>query len=194
LRSLFYVDELAEVGGTVVVDGDEGHHAATVCRTRVGEELDLADGAGTVAHVVVTAVAKGRLDGRGAGVATAPARHPAGHRGAGAAEIRTLGAGRRTGHRGRRRRLPGWQAGRCVARWESAAKIDKGLKRWSAVARSAARQSRRPVVPTVDGLVNTRALIARAARRPHPGAARVGDHTDRDGGGRRRGRRGNCCW
>ena len=56
-----------------------------------------------------------------------------------------------------------WQAARCVARWDGAAKVDKGLRRWRAVARSAARQSRRPHIPTVDGVVST----ARAGR---PGA------------------------
>ena len=43
-----------------------------------------------------------------------------------------------------------WQAERCVARWDGPAKVDKGLRRWRAVARSAARQSRRPHVPAVD--------------------------------------------
>mgnify|MGYP002651794361 CR=1 FL=1 len=64
MRSLFYVDALPDVGAVVVVDGDEGHHAATVRRTRVGEELDLSDGAGTLAQVVVEEAAKGRLAAR----------------------------------------------------------------------------------------------------------------------------------
>ncbi|MGK2866410.1 MAG: RsmE family RNA methyltransferase, partial [Mycobacterium sp.] len=54
-----------------------------------------------------------------------------------------------------------WQAERCVARWESAAKVDKGLRRWGAVARSAARQSRRPYIPQVEGLVSTTDLLGR---------------------------------
>ncbi|HEY5843876.1 MAG TPA: RNA methyltransferase PUA domain-containing protein, partial [Mycobacterium sp.] len=44
--ALFYVDALPEVGGFVVVDGDEGFHAATVRRLRVGERIVLGDGAG----------------------------------------------------------------------------------------------------------------------------------------------------
>ena len=43
-----------------------------------------------------------------------------------------------------------WQAARCVARWDGP-KADKGLRRWRAVARSAARQSRRAFIPGVDG-------------------------------------------
>jgi len=55
----------------------------------------------------------------------------------------------------------GWQASRCVARWESSAKVDKGLRRWDAVARSAARQSRRPYIPSINGVVSTAELVHR---------------------------------
>ena len=47
-----------------------------------------------------------------------------------------------------------WQAARCVARWDGS-RADKGLRRWRAVARSAARQSRRPHIPSVTGVVST---------------------------------------
>jgi 16S rRNA (uracil1498-N3)-methyltransferase len=53
-----------------------------------------------------------------------------------------------------------WQAARCVARWEGA-RIDKGLRRWRAVARSAAQQSRRAHIPPVHGVLSTAALIQR---------------------------------
>jgi 16S rRNA (uracil1498-N3)-methyltransferase len=53
-----------------------------------------------------------------------------------------------------------WQAARCVANWEGA-RLDKGLRRWRAVARSAARQSRRAHIPSVDGVLSTKALTAR---------------------------------
>nr|MDT0523595.1 RsmE family RNA methyltransferase [Streptomyces sp. DSM 41633] len=55
-----------------------------------------------------------------------------------------------------------WQATRCVARWEGP-KVEKGLRRWEAVARSAARQSRRAYVPAVEGVVSTAALTQRVA-------------------------------
>lgn len=51
-----------------------------------------------------------------------------------------------------------WQAARCVARWDGP-KADKGLRRWRAVARSAARQSRRAFIPEVDGVLSTRDLL-----------------------------------
>ena len=48
----FLVDALSEprVGEQVRVSGDEGHHAATVRRVRVGEEVAVGDGRGTVVH------------------------------------------------------------------------------------------------------------------------------------------------
>jgi 16S rRNA (uracil1498-N3)-methyltransferase len=53
-----------------------------------------------------------------------------------------------------------WQAARCVANWDGA-RVDKGLRRWRAVARAAARQSRRAHIPPVDGVLSTAALIQR---------------------------------
>ncbi|MGI9124932.1 MAG: 16S rRNA (uracil(1498)-N(3))-methyltransferase [Mycobacterium sp.] len=47
-----------------------------------------------------------------------------------------------------------WQADRCVARWDGD-RAEKGLRRWRAVARSAARQSRRPWIPEVTGPLST---------------------------------------
>ncbi|MGK2902808.1 MAG: 16S rRNA (uracil(1498)-N(3))-methyltransferase [Mycobacterium sp.] len=160
-RALFYVDALPDAGGTAVVDGDEGFHASTVRRIRPGEELDLSDGAGTVAHCVVEDADKGRLAARVLAVTTvAPAvptvtvaqALPKAERSELAIELATeAGADA----------FVAWQAQRCVARWASAAKVDKGLRRWGAVARSAARQSRRPYIPAVEGLVSTADLLGR---------------------------------
>ena len=63
-----------------------------------------------------------------------------------------------------------WQADRCVARWD-ADRAEKGLRRWRAVIRSAARQSRRPYLPEVTGPVTTRSLADRIADRVGAGAA-----------------------
>lgn len=63
-----------------------------------------------------------------------------------------------------------WQSDRCVARWDGAAKVDKGLRRWQAVARSAARQSRRPWVPQVGALLTSRQVTDRVAAEAAAGA------------------------
>ncbi|MCV7154537.1 16S rRNA (uracil(1498)-N(3))-methyltransferase [Mycolicibacterium pyrenivorans] len=164
MRSLFYVDVVPAPGDLAVVDGEEGHHAATVCRTRHGEELDLADGAGILAHCIVEDVAKGRLTARvlerrlvppPAPAVTIVQALPKSERSELAIELATeAGADA----------FVAWQASRCVARWDGAAKVDKGLRRWRAVARSAARQSRRPYIPSVDGVVTTRDLVESTRR------------------------------
>ena len=158
---MFYVDALPSVGELATVDGDEGFHAANVRRIRPGEELDLGDGAGTVAHCVVEDVGKGRLTAKVLDRTTVPSSAPSvtvvqalpkSDRSELAIELATeAGADA----------FVAWQASRCVARWESAAKVDKGLRRWGAVARSAARQSRRPYIPSVSGLVSTAELAQR---------------------------------
>jgi 16S rRNA (uracil1498-N3)-methyltransferase len=158
-RALFYIDALPQVGELAVVDGDEGFHAANVRRIRSGEELDLGDGDGTVAHCVVEDVGKGRLTALVLDRRTLPVALPAvtvvqalpkSDRSELAIELATeAGADA----------FVGWQASRCVARWESSAKVDKGLRRWDAVARSAARQSRRPYIPSINGVVSTAELV-----------------------------------
>lgn len=161
--ALFYVDALPAAGETVVVDGDEGFHAANVRRIRVGEHLNLSDGAGELAQCVVEETAKGRLTARvqdrrfvppPAPTVTVVQAIPKSDRAELAVELAT--------EAGADAFVP-WQAARCVARWDGAAKIDKGLRRWATVARSAARQSRRPHIPQVSGVVSTAELVERLA-------------------------------
>lgn len=63
-----------------------------------------------------------------------------------------------------------WQAARCVANWDGA-RVDKGLRRWRAVVRSAARQSRRARIPPVDGVLSTPMLVQRVREEVAAGAA-----------------------
>jgi 16S rRNA (uracil1498-N3)-methyltransferase len=151
---------LPEVGELAVVDGDEGFHAANVRRIRPGEELDLGDGAGTVAQCLIEGASKGRLEARVLSRRTVEPTSPPvtvvqalpkSDRSELAVELATeAGADA----------FVAWQSERCVARWDGQAKVEKGLRRWEAVARSAARQSRRPYVPAVTSLVSTPELAA----------------------------------
>uniref|UniRef100_UPI002454DC31 16S rRNA (uracil(1498)-N(3))-methyltransferase n=1 Tax=Nocardia asiatica TaxID=209252 RepID=UPI002454DC31 len=50
-----------------------------------------------------------------------------------------------------------WQAARCVANWEG--KAGKGVGKWRAAARAAARQSRRAYIPEVADLHRTKDLL-----------------------------------
>ncbi len=157
--ALFYVDGLVEVGGCAVLDGDEGFHAANVRRIRVGERIDLGDGAGTVAHCVVADVTKGRLSARVESLRTVEPPTPTvtvvqALPKADRAEL-AVEAATEAGADG----FIAWQAQRCVARWDGSVKVDKGLRRWQAVARSAARQARRPHIPSVSSVVSTGELV-----------------------------------
>lgn len=159
-QPLFYVDALPGVGELAVVDGDEGFHAANVRRIRAGERVDLSDGAGELAHCVIEEVGKARLTARvldrhtvapPSPSVTVVQALPKSDRSELAIELATE-AGADS--------FIAWQASRCVTRWDGS-KVDKGLRRWRAVARSAARQSRRARIPEVSGLVSTTQLVER---------------------------------
>lgn len=159
--ALFYLDAVPAVGEVAVVDGDEGFHAANVRRIRPGEAIDLSDGAGELASCVVEEVGKARLTARVLDRQTVAAPTPQitvvqalpkSDRSELAIELATeAGADA----------FVAWQARRCVARWDGQARVDKGLRRWRAVARSAARQARRAHIPAVSGVVSTTELVER---------------------------------
>jgi 16S rRNA (uracil1498-N3)-methyltransferase len=151
---LFYVDTLPDVGELASVAGDEGFHAATVRRIRPGEQLLLGDGAGTLARCQVHETDRARLRARvlsrwSVAPATPPVTVvqalPKSDRSELAVELATeAGADR----------FIAWAAARCVARWDGS-RIDNGLRRWRAVARAAAGQSRRAHIPAVTGMLST---------------------------------------
>lgn len=157
MPGLFYVDALPAAGELVQVGGDTGFHAATVRRLRVGEELLLGDGAGELARCEVEAADRGGLSARvlsrwrvvpPAPPVTVVQALPKSDRSELAVELAT-----EAGADG----FVAWQADRCVARWEGA-RAGNGLRRWRAVARAAAGQSRRAYIPAVDGVMSTAAL------------------------------------
>ncbi|MEU4369132.1 16S rRNA (uracil(1498)-N(3))-methyltransferase [Micromonospora chersina] len=146
---LFLVEALP-TGDTLTLDGPEGHHAATVQRLRVGEELLLADGRGGTATAVVSAVGKGTLDLRVTSRGYVDASVPRlvvvqgiakGDRGELAVQAMTeVGVDE----------IVPWAASRSVTQWRG----DRGVRareKWAATAREAAKQARRPWLPVVAG-------------------------------------------
>ncbi|TYB35055.1 16S rRNA (uracil(1498)-N(3))-methyltransferase [Micromonospora sp. AP08] len=146
---LFLVEALP-TGDTLTLDGPEGHHAATVQRLRVGEELLLADGRGGTAAAVVSAVGRGTLDLRVTSRGYADASVPRlvvvqgiakGDRGELAVQAMTeVGVDE----------IVPWAASRSVTQWRG----DRGVRareKWAATAREAAKQARRPWLPVVAG-------------------------------------------
>lgn len=151
--TVFYLEQIPEPGGIAVLDGPEGRHAATVRRVRVGEPITLSDGAGLLAPSEVVAAQKDRLElkvlERVAAQQVSPRvtvvqALPKSDRSELAVELMT--------ESGADAIVP-WQAARCVANWEGKAR--KGVDKWRAAARAAARQSRRAFIPEVAELHRT---------------------------------------
>lgn len=159
MAGLFYLDAVPQVGAPAVLGGDEGFHAATVRRLRPGEEITLGDGAGVLADCTVEDADRSGLRARvlerrevapPTPTVTVVQALPKSERSELAIELATeAGADA----------FIAWQAGRCVARWDGP-RADKGLRRWAAVARAAAGQSRRAYIPTVAGVLSTPALTS----------------------------------
>ncbi|WP_354527549.1 16S rRNA (uracil(1498)-N(3))-methyltransferase [Nakamurella sp. UYEF19] len=152
--------------GPFVLDGPEGRHASVVRRMRIGEAMVLTSGDGRLAVATVTAVAKGSVQvlvGPVTLVAPPPVivtlvqALPKGERSELAVDLAT--------EAGVDALVP-WAASRCVARWTPAEKAAKGVQRWQTIAREAAKQSRRAVVPAVASMASTAdvaGLIAESA-------------------------------
>ena len=141
----FLVPELP-AGELYTLDGPEGHHAATVQRLRVGENLVLCDGRGGTAPAVVTAVGRGTLRLAVGAHHVEPPPAPRlrvvqgiakGDRGELAVQAMTeIGVDE----------IVPWAASRSVAMWKS----DRPHQRWVDTVREAAKQSRRAWVPPVS--------------------------------------------
>ena len=147
------------VGEVIELTGDEGRHAVSVKRTGVGEQIELVDGHGTRAVITVTGVSgKDRLVGVVDCVASEPAPRPT------VTVIQALPKAARSEltvdlltQAGADVIVP-WQAGRSVANWGK--KQDKGLAKWRAAARAAAKQSRRSRIPEITPVGDQAAVAA----------------------------------
>lgn len=148
------------VGAEVTLTGQEGHHAAEVRRIKVGESIWVSDGAGTAIHGPVVRADKGSITVTIDEVVHAAERSvryvavqalPKGDRAELAVEVLT--------EMGIDEIVP-WQASRSVVRW-APERVERGLTRWRATAREAAKQSRRFRVPTVSVPMTTAELALR---------------------------------
>ena len=159
---LAYLDD-PQVGGQVTLAGEEGRHAAQVRRIRKGEVIWISDGAGTAVRGPVVELAKQQLAIEVAEVVHVPAgpvRYvavqalPKGDRAQQAVEMLTeLGVDE----------IVPWQAERSVVKW-GPDRVERGLTKWRAVAREAAKQSRRFRVPIVSAPLTTAELALRIAQ------------------------------
>lgn len=164
---LFLVDPGAldglGVDDVVELTGPEAHHAATVVRLQVGEEVLVADRGGARVRTVADAVAGDLVSLHVTGRADEPA-----------VPLRltlvqalakdgrdedAIEAATELGVDG----LVPWQADRSIVRWKGP-KVDKGLRKWAKVVERAAKQSRRGRWPELGDLVTTASLAQRCAQ------------------------------
>jgi 16S rRNA (uracil1498-N3)-methyltransferase len=158
---VFHVPDLdgVAVGGAVEVTGDEAHHAVTVRRIRVGEQVALTDGAGTTAVCTVADTGKRALTATVTDLSRTEAEVPRvtvvqaipkGDRGELAVEMLTeVGVDR----------IVPWAASRCVAVWKGE-RAEKSLAKWRGAAREAAKQARRSWFPEVAEMATTAEVVA----------------------------------
>lgn len=163
---LFYVGDgsLADVhhGSSVLVDGAEGHHAATVRRLAAGEPVLLADGSGLVAAGRISAVATGTVTvliercervvvpGPRLVLVQALAKNDRDEQ---AVEAATeLGVDE----------VVPWQAARSVVVWKGE-RGQRSRGKWVSLVRAASKQSRRASAPVVAEAATTHALAHRVA-------------------------------
>jgi 16S rRNA (uracil1498-N3)-methyltransferase len=158
---VFVLEGVALLAGeTVVLEGSEGRHAATVQRLGVGERLVLTDGNGTSADGTVTLAARDLLEIEIDHVVTAAPPQPRlvvvqalpkGERGELAVATMTeVGADV----------IVPWAAARCVTRWDGA-RGEKALAKWRTASRESAKQSRRSRFPELTALATTHEVAER---------------------------------
>ena len=148
-------------GAELELGGDEGRHAATVRRTRAGEQLFVADGLGRRARAVVVQVGSGRLLLRVEDVDSVAPPAPA------LVLVQALAKGGRdelavetATELGVDAVVP-WQAARSVVVW-AGERGERSRRRWEHTVRAASKQARRPLVPEVRATLGTRDLVAAA--------------------------------
>jgi len=153
----------AAAGSSLLLDGDEGRHAAIVKRIRIGEQVVLTDGVGTSATCTATDAGKAtltvRVDSVGYAERQAPEvtvvqAIPKGDRGELAVEMLTeIDVDR----------IVPWAASRSVAVWRGE-RAAKSVAKWRAAARTAAKQARRSWLPEVTDLASTDDVVALIGR------------------------------
>lgn len=152
----------AVCGGTIVLAGSEGRHAATVMRLSPGQGVDIVDGAGLRLSARVTAVRAGELTAR---IDTVIEEVPEAHE---FVLVQALAKGDRAEQAietatelGVDAIVP-WQSDRSIVRWKGD-RATKAHAKWQSTARAATKQSRRAALPLVDEVVDTPRLASQLA-------------------------------
>lgn len=150
------------VGAELVLDGDEGRHAADVARVRPGEPVLLADGSGAVASCEASEAGKGRLVARVLSLHREPEPSPRFTLVQALAKAdRDLLAIEVATELGVDEVLP-WAAARSVVRWRGE-RAGKAHAKWQRTLVAATKQARRVRVPRLAPLAGRDDVAARVA-------------------------------
>jgi 16S rRNA (uracil1498-N3)-methyltransferase len=166
MSSLFLRSDLASVphavGDGVALGGPEARHAVTVNRLRVGETISIGDGAGLVVRgpivTVEAAALEIRVESTSLDEAPVPEVWLAQALAKGDRDELAVQAATELGASG----VIPWAAERSISKW-TGAKVAKGMERWGAIVREAAKQSIRSRVPEVEQHMTTKQLARLAA-------------------------------
>lgn len=157
VEPLFKYELPLTAGQTVLLQGEEGHHAASVRRMRVGEAIALTDGHSTHARGVVASVASKSLEVKVESVATISTPTPR------FSLVQALAKGDRdelavqaATELGVYSVIP-WQSERSVSKWEGP-KVAKSVARWQSISEEASKQSLRPLFAKVQTPVSSKEL------------------------------------
>lgn len=161
MSSLFLRSDLAAVphavGDGVALAGPEARHAVTVNRLRVGEVISIGDGSGLVVRgpivTVEAAALEIRVESSVLDEAPVPEVWLAQALAKGDRDELAVQAATELGASG----VIPWAAERSISKW-TGAKVAKGMERWGAIVREAAKQSIRSWVPAVEQHMNTKQL------------------------------------
>lgn len=150
------------VGGTLVLAGDEAHHAVSVRRVRPGERVSVADGGGVWLEGECEQVERGRVavrvDARREVELPSPRLVLVQALAKGDRDELAVQAAVELGAAG----IVPWQAARSVSRWQGQ-KAQKGRARWQAIVRESTKQAHRAWLPEVEPIVTTAELTERVA-------------------------------
>ncbi len=162
MSSLYLNEELHPdafaVGARLPVRGADARHATQVARIRTAERVAVGDGRGRIAWGPVTHIGQGEF------AITADEIVIEAPKALDVWLVQALAKGDRdelavqaATELGVSGVIP-WQAARSVSRWDGP-KAEKGVERWRAIVREAAKQAIRATVPEVGALMSTRTLV-----------------------------------
>lgn len=153
MLSLFIVDEIPQ-SGEIYITGDEAHHAVSVVRISVGDEVVVTDGRGKTAQVKVLSTEKKSL--RGA-ILTTEEIDPSATR---ITVVQALTKGDRARETIELLTEAGvdvivpWSSQRSIGQWKADAQ-----SKWESWAREATKQSRRAWIPEIRSVHSTSMIV-----------------------------------